>query len=45
MPGALAWAWSAIRPLYLAPAAAHAESIRRSLKLPDIPRISKDALL
>ena len=44
MPGALAWAWSAIRPLYLAPAAAHAESIRRSLKLPDIPRISKDAL-
>ncbi|MDO8401094.1 MAG: hypothetical protein Q7T45_25105 [Bradyrhizobium sp.] len=44
MPGALPWAWSAVRPLNLAPAAAHAESIRRSLQLPDIPAISKDVL-
>ncbi len=44
MPGALSWAWSAARPLYLAPAAAHAESIRRSLKLPDVPGISRNAL-
>ncbi len=44
MPGALSWAWSAVRPLYLAPAAAHAESIRRTLKLPDIPKVSRDIL-
>jgi hypothetical protein len=44
MPGALPWAWSAVRPLYLGPAAAHAEAIRRSLQLPDMPGISKDAL-
>ena len=44
MPGALSWAWSAVRPLYLGPAATHAESIRRSLKLPDVPALSKDAL-
>jgi hypothetical protein len=44
MPGALPWAWSAVRPLYLAPAAAHAEAIRCSLKLPDVPGISEDAL-
>ena len=44
LPGALSWAWSAVRPLYLGPAAAHADSIRRSLKLPDIPGLSKDAL-
>ena len=37
MPGALPWAWSAVRPLYLGPAAEHADSIRRLLKLPDIP--------
>lgn len=44
MPGALPWAWSAVRPLYLGPAAAHAEAIRRSLKLPDVAAISRDAL-
>ncbi|MDO9058628.1 MAG: hypothetical protein Q7U92_06350, partial [Bradyrhizobium sp.] len=44
MPGALSWAWSALRPLYLGPAVAHAESIRGSLKLPDMSGISKDAL-
>ena len=26
MPDALPWTWSAVRPLYLAPAAAHAEA-------------------
>ncbi len=44
MPGALPWAWSAVRPLYLGPAAAHAESIRRSLPLPGSSGFSREAL-
>jgi hypothetical protein len=44
MPGALPWTWSAVRPLYLGPAAAHAEAVRRSLALPGLPGLSADAL-
>src|SRR6266481_7461462 len=44
MPGALQWAWSAVRPLYLGPAAAHAEAVRRTLRLPVVPGLSSDAL-
>jgi len=45
MPGALSWAWSAAKPLYLGPAAAHAEAVRRTLGLPALPGISSDALV
>jgi hypothetical protein len=44
MPGALPWAWSALRPLYLAPAAAHAEAVRRTLRLPVAPALSSVVL-
>jgi hypothetical protein len=44
MPGALQWTWSTVRPLYLGAAASHAEHVRRSLKLPGVPRLSLDAL-
>jgi hypothetical protein len=44
LPGALAWAWSAAKPLYLGAAAAHAEAVRRSLKLPDEPNLSAHSL-
>lgn len=40
MPGALPWAWSTVRPLYLGAAAAHAEAARRTLALPDAPAFS-----
>ena len=44
MPGALRWTWSAVRPLYLGPASGHAEAVRRTLELPDIPELSVNAL-
>ena len=44
MPGALPWAWSTLRPLYLGPAIAHAEAVRRTLRLPAVPAFSRDAL-
>lgn len=45
MPGALQWTWSAVRPLYLGPAAAHAEAVRRTLTLPSVPSLSADSLV
>jgi hypothetical protein len=44
MPGALRWTWSTLRPLYMGPAAAHAETVRRTLALPPHPLLSTDAL-
>ena len=44
LPGALPWAWSMARPLYLGGAAGHAETVRRTLSLPKSPRFSVDAL-
>jgi hypothetical protein len=44
MPGALRWAWSTVRPLYVGPAAVHADALRRTLPLPSLPRLSIDAL-
>ena len=32
MPGALQWTWSTVRPLYVGPAAPHAEAVRRTLR-------------
>ncbi len=37
MPGALQWTWSSARPLYVGPAAGHAEAVRRALDLPEVP--------
>jgi hypothetical protein len=45
MPGALRWTWSAVRPLYLGPASGHADAVRRTLALPDIPELSVNELL
>jgi hypothetical protein len=44
MPGALQWTWSTVRPLYVGRAAVHAEAVRRTLRLPKVPRLSADAL-
>ena len=44
MPGALRWTWSTVKPLYLGPAPAHAEAVRRALALPSVPRLSVDTL-
>ena len=44
MPGALRWTWSAVRPLYLGAAAPHAEAVRHTLSLPDVPQLSADTL-
>jgi hypothetical protein len=44
MPGALRWTWSTVRPLYVGPAARHAEAVRRTLSLPGVPRLSIDVL-
>lgn len=44
MPGALQWTWSTVRPLYVGPAAAHAEAVRRTLALPETVRLSTDSL-
>jgi hypothetical protein len=45
MPGALQWTWSSVRPLYVDPAAGHAEAVRRTLDLPKVPSLSVDALI
>lgn len=44
MPGALRWTWSTVRPLYLGAAAPHAEAVRHTLGLPDVPQLSADTL-
>ena len=45
MPGALDWTWSTVRPLYLGAAPLHAEAVRRTIALPDLPGFSADTLL
>jgi hypothetical protein len=45
MPGALPWAWSTVRPLYLGDAPLHAEAVRRTIALPKWPGLSADSLL
>ena len=44
MPGALPWTWATVRPLYLGAAPLHAESVRRTIALPDLPGFSADTL-
>ena len=44
MPGVLQWAWSSVRPLYAGPAAAHAEAVRGTLRLPVVPALSREVL-
>jgi len=44
MPGALPWAWSTVRPLYLGPAAGHAETVRKTLRLPNVTNLSAELL-
>jgi hypothetical protein len=34
-----------VRPLYVGPAPAHAEALRRTLELPNVPRLSADSLM
>ena len=45
MPGALPWTWSTVRPLYLGAAPGHAESVRRTIVLPELPGFSADTML
>lgn len=45
LPGALPWAWATVRPLYLGAAPRHAEAVRRTIALPDLPAFSADTLL
>ena len=45
MPGALPWTWATVRPLYLGAAPLHAEAVRRTIALPDLPGFSADTLL
>src|SRR3954454_8937224 len=45
LPGALPWTWATVRPLYLGAAPLHAEAIRRTIALPDLPGFSADTLL
>ena len=45
MPGALPWTWATVRPLYLGAAPRHAEAIRRTVALPELPAFSTDTLL
>jgi hypothetical protein len=44
IPGALHWTWSTVRPLYLGAAATHAEAVRRTLRLPNVPPLSAKIL-
>jgi hypothetical protein len=44
MPGALQWVWPTVRPLYLGAAAGHAQAVRQTLRLPNIPPLSADVL-
>jgi hypothetical protein len=45
MPGALRWAWTTVKPLYMGPAPGHAEAVRRTPILPYTPDLSIDALM
>jgi hypothetical protein len=44
MPDALRWTWSTVRPLYVGAAVPHAEAVRHTLILPDVPPVSADTL-
>jgi hypothetical protein len=44
LPGALRWTWSTVRPLYVGAAVPHAEAVRRTLNMPNVPPLSADAL-
>jgi len=44
LPGALPWAWSMARPLYLGGAAGHAQAVRDNLAPPTLPNFSADVL-
>ncbi|MEO6840563.1 MAG: hypothetical protein ABI192_07340 [Bradyrhizobium sp.] len=44
LPGALRWTWSTVRPLYLGAAAGHAEAVRHTLNLSDVPALSTATL-
>src|SRR5260370_4384381 len=45
MPGALPWTWATVRPLYLGAAPLHAEAVRQTIALPELPGFSADTLL
>jgi hypothetical protein len=44
IPGALEWTWISAKPLYLGPAPAYAEAVRRAIDLPVVPSFSHDTL-
>lgn len=44
MPGALAWAWCEVKPLYQGAAAVEADEVRRTLALPMVTAFSEDVL-
>jgi hypothetical protein len=44
IPGALEWTWTTAKPLYLGPAPAYAEAVRRAIDLPVVPSFSHDTL-
>ena len=44
IPGALEWTWITAKPLYLGPAPAYAEAVRRAIDLPVVPSLSPDTL-
>jgi hypothetical protein len=44
LPGALAWVWDSLKPLYLGSARRRATQVRKTLALPSVPPLSKDAL-
>src|SRR5258706_6298199 len=44
IPGALEWTWITAKPLYLGPAPAYAEAVRRAIDLPVVPSFSHDTL-
>jgi len=45
-PGALPWAWAAVRPVYASGLAqTEAEALKTSLKLPELPKVPKAAFL
>src|SRR5258708_14233514 len=40
IPGVLEWTWITAKPLYLGPAPAYAEAVRRAIDLPVLPSFS-----
>ncbi len=44
IPGVLEWTWITAKPLYLGPAPAYAEAVRRAIDLPVVPSFSHDTL-